>query len=175
MSVRKIAFVMYPAQKHFHATRSFYTDMLRIEEGAFYQNIGPDNRWMWLEYDLPHGGCFALTDMPKAGPHPAHSAAFEVDSIEDILARLPCPRHQGTHIRHRHVQNGNDRRPGRQHSHCPQDQKTKAPINFNLALCLQPIRPVYNSNPLHLSANPYPTSPVTLTSQYKCYTNAITH
>lgn len=87
--IRKLAFVVYPALKDFAKTRNFYTHVLHMAEGLLHQDNDSETPWSWLEYDLPHGGCFALTDMAGTDSQPACGVAFEVDSIEDILSKLP--------------------------------------------------------------------------------------
>lgn len=82
---RKLAFVMYPA-KDVARARSFYEETLGLSPGM----VGGHGDKHWIEYDLPEGGCFAITN---ATPNePSHSAggmvAFEVEDIGRLVAEL---------------------------------------------------------------------------------------
>ncbi len=81
---KKVAFTMYPV-----------TDMARARD--FYENTiglpfsGESAEGAWIEFDLPGGGCFALTSMPL-GIIPSHEAggsvAFEVDNLKELVEQL---------------------------------------------------------------------------------------
>lgn len=88
--IKKIAFVVYPAVKNFKRTREFYTSTLGLKEGACIEDKHNGVPYVWLEYDLPQGGCLALSDLECAIPKGnATNVAFEVDDIEAILRSLP--------------------------------------------------------------------------------------
>ena len=80
---RKIAFTMYPVK-----------DMARAE--LFYREtlgLGPSKGSVqhgWVEFDLPGGGCLALTT--HSGSEPSAGAggtiAFEVDDLDQLVAEL---------------------------------------------------------------------------------------
>lgn len=82
--LKKVAFTMYPV-----------TDLERAK--AFYKkhfNLTPSQTspfGPWVEYDLPEGGCFALTSMAE-GVKPSANAggtiAFEVDDLTGLVAKL---------------------------------------------------------------------------------------
>lgn len=45
----------------------------------------------WIEYDLPGGGCFAITTLAEGNKPSANSGgtiAFEVDDLDELVARL---------------------------------------------------------------------------------------
>lgn len=45
----------------------------------------------WIEYDLPGGGCFAITTLAKDNKPSSNSGgtiAFEVDDLDALVARL---------------------------------------------------------------------------------------
>ncbi len=79
----KIAFTMYPVTDVARA-RAFYEGMLGLSVGSNAANGD------WIEYDLPGGGCFALTPLSKAKPSSAAGGmiAFEVDDIDALATRL---------------------------------------------------------------------------------------
>ena len=82
--LKKIAFTMYPVSDMDRA-RDFYENTLALEVGSVMADGA------WVEYDLPGGGCFAITTMAK-GVNPSADAggsvAFEVDDIEQLVADL---------------------------------------------------------------------------------------
>ena len=82
--IKKTAFTMYPVIDMQRA-RNFYENQLNLPLG----NIFADGAW--VEYDLPEGGCFAITTM-AAGVKPSASAggsiAFEVEDLDSMVADL---------------------------------------------------------------------------------------
>jgi predicted enzyme related to lactoylglutathione lyase len=81
--LRKVAFTMYPVQDMAKA-RAFYEDTL---------DLGPSRSGAtspWVEFDLPGGGCFAITTV--TGGEPSASAggtiAFEVEDLPALIAEL---------------------------------------------------------------------------------------
>lgn len=82
--LKKVAFTMYRVHDMDRA-RAFYENTLGLAVGNIYANGA------WVEYDLPEGGCFALTTMAK-DVEPSASAggsiAFEVDNIDDLMEEL---------------------------------------------------------------------------------------
>lgn len=82
--IKKVAFTMYPVRDMARA-RAFYEDDL----GLTFSSAAAEGRW--VEYDLPGGGCFAITSMvPDISPseNSGGSIALEVDSIDDEMRRL---------------------------------------------------------------------------------------
>jgi predicted enzyme related to lactoylglutathione lyase len=81
--IRKVAFTLYPVTDMAQA-RAFY-------EGALGLTSNAAEKSPWVEYDLPEGGCFAITTV-MADHQPSASAggviALEVDGIEALTARL---------------------------------------------------------------------------------------
>lgn len=84
-AVQKIAFTMYPV-KDVARARGFYENTLGLT-CAMAGNFGEKH---WVEYDLPGGGCLALTN--TTGDAPSQSAggtiALEVTDIEVLMAHL---------------------------------------------------------------------------------------
>jgi predicted enzyme related to lactoylglutathione lyase len=82
---RKVAFTMYPVTDVPRA-RAFYEDTLGLTSGAAGSHGG---KW-WIEYDLPGGGCIALTDI--TGDKPSATAggtiALEVEDLDGLIADL---------------------------------------------------------------------------------------
>ena len=82
---KKVAFTMYPATDIPRA-RKFYEETFGLKVGA---NGGRGNIF-WVEYDLPGGGCFAITnatqDTPSAGA--GGTIAFEVADLDALIADL---------------------------------------------------------------------------------------
>ena len=83
--LRKIAFTMYPVVDVARA-REFYEGTLGLAHGSLGQQDGQ----YWIEYDLPGGGCLALTNSTPAKPSEAAggTVAFEVDDLDTLVAHL---------------------------------------------------------------------------------------
>ena len=81
--IRKVAFTMYPV-KDAERARAFYGDVLGLAIGSH------DSQGHWTEYDLPGGGCLALTTV--TGEDPSATAggtvAFEVDDLDTTIEDL---------------------------------------------------------------------------------------
>ncbi len=81
--LRKVAFTMYPVTDMARA-RGFYEDVLGLAKGSAPESVP------WVEYDLPGGGCLAITTV--TGDTPAADAggtvAFEVDDLDALCAAL---------------------------------------------------------------------------------------
>ena len=80
---QKIAFTMYPV-KDMARARAFYEDTL---------GLGPSRSGAsspWVEYDLPGGGCLAITSVTPQEPSAGHGGtiAFEVDDLPGLIADL---------------------------------------------------------------------------------------
>lgn len=75
---KKVAFTMYPVSDVERA-RKFYEQTLGLTAGL------AGNRW--VEYDLPGGGCLAITD--TTGEKPGGGiVAFEVEDLDRLIADL---------------------------------------------------------------------------------------
>src|SRR5690348_12345508 len=82
--IKKIAFTMYPVSDMKRA-RDFYEKTLQLIPGAVW------DEGAWVEYDLPGGGCFALTTLAKdvmPSANAGGSVAFEVENLDELVARL---------------------------------------------------------------------------------------
>ena len=82
--IKKVAFTAYAVLDMTRA-REFYEKKLSLKPGL----IDPEQKW--VEYDLPGGGCLALTTM-MTGVEPSSKAggtiAFEVDNLEQFVVEL---------------------------------------------------------------------------------------
>ena len=84
--IKKVAFTMYPV-KDLTRARDFYENTLGIKVGNIYEHKDGS----WVEYDLPEGGCFALTNLAKDISPSATSGgsiAFEVEDLDAMLKEL---------------------------------------------------------------------------------------
>ncbi|MES1156486.1 MAG: VOC family protein [Alphaproteobacteria bacterium] len=83
--LQKVAFTMYPVADVARA-RKFYGEVLGLKEGS----VGNQGEGWWVEYDLPGGGCFALTNFTQDKPSAAAGGtiAFEVDDLDTLVADL---------------------------------------------------------------------------------------
>ena len=83
--IKKVAFTMYPVVDLARA-RDFYENTLGIKVTNVYEH----ERGSWIEYDLPQGGCFAITTVME-GVTPSASGgclAFEVEDLDAMLVDL---------------------------------------------------------------------------------------
>ena len=83
--LKKVAFTMYPVADVPRA-RKFYEESLGLTPGL----VGNQGDNYWVEYDLPGGGCFALTNFTTETPSDAAGGtiAFEVDDLDKLIADL---------------------------------------------------------------------------------------
>lgn len=83
--LKKVAFTMYPIRDVDRA-RDFYENKLGLKIGS-HGNQGDKH---WIEYDLPGGGCIALTnfipDEPSAKA--GGTIALEVADLDALIADL---------------------------------------------------------------------------------------
>lgn len=84
-AVRRVAFTMLPVQDVERARR-FYEGTLGLTAGL---HGGRGGLW-WVEYDLPGGGCIALTNTRGHTPSASAGAtlALEVDDLPALIDRL---------------------------------------------------------------------------------------
>jgi predicted enzyme related to lactoylglutathione lyase len=82
---RKVAFTMYPATDVPRA-RKFYEEVFGLKVGS---NGNHGGIW-WVEYDLPGGGCVAITNATQDAPSAAAGGtiAFEVEDLDALIADL---------------------------------------------------------------------------------------
>lgn len=82
--LEKIAFVMYPV-KDIERARNFYENILGLSVGKI------SGGGVWVEYDLPGGGCLTITTVAK-GVSPSSnsggSVAFEVSDLDKLVSDL---------------------------------------------------------------------------------------
>ena len=83
--LRKVAFTMYPVTDVARA-RNFYEGILGLKSGS----VGNHGDRYWVEYDLPDGGCLALTNFIEDEPSAAAGGtiAFEVDDLDALIDDL---------------------------------------------------------------------------------------
>jgi predicted enzyme related to lactoylglutathione lyase len=82
--IKKVAFTMLPVADVPRA-RKFYESTLGLKAGLA-GNFG-DN-W-WVEYDLPGGGCIALTNFGDLKPNSSAGAiALEVEDLDTLVKDL---------------------------------------------------------------------------------------
>ncbi len=83
--VKKVAFTMYPIQDAARA-RKFYEETLGLSVGM----AGGKGDMHWIEYDLPGGGCLALTNTTGAQPSAAAGGtiALEVADLPALVGHL---------------------------------------------------------------------------------------
>jgi len=82
--LKKVAFTVYPVENLQRAI-NFYKSNLGIEPSK------TSAQGEWVEYDLPGGGCFAITTLAKSkkpDPNAGGTIAFEVDDLEKLSAKL---------------------------------------------------------------------------------------
>ncbi|NOT71864.1 MAG: VOC family protein [Hyphomicrobium sp.] len=83
--LKKVAFTMYPVRDVARA-RQFYEEALGLTPGL---NGHQGDQW-WIEYDLPGGGCIALTNFIPDEPSSAAGGtiAFEVEDLDALMTGL---------------------------------------------------------------------------------------
>ncbi len=82
---KKVAFTMYPVTDVARA-RNFYEGTLGLEAGT----VGNHGEGWWIEYDLPGGGCIALTNLMGEAPSDTAGGtiALEVEDLDRLMAEL---------------------------------------------------------------------------------------
>ena len=100
--LRKVAFTMYPV-KDMPRARAFYEETLGLPPSS------NGAKSPWVEFDLPGGGCLAITTVTPNEPSASAGGtiAFEVD---DLAGDGRGPEGEGRRIRRR-----GDRKPGLPH------------------------------------------------------------
>lgn len=84
-AVKRVAFTMYPA-KDVTRARRFYEETLGLTVGM----AGGRGEMFWVEYDLPGGGCLAITNTTGGEPSGSDGGtlALEVQDLRGLMARL---------------------------------------------------------------------------------------
>jgi catechol 2,3-dioxygenase-like lactoylglutathione lyase family enzyme len=82
---KKVAFTMYPVTDVPRARR-FYEETLGLKAGLAG---GTDGKW-WIEYDLPGGGCLAISNVTddKPAANAGGTVALEVEDLDRLTADL---------------------------------------------------------------------------------------
>lgn len=85
LAVKKVAFTLYPVTDVSRARR-FYEQTLGLRVGM----AGNQGSMHWVEYDLPGGGCLALTNTTGAAPSAAAGGtlALEVEDLDSLVTHL---------------------------------------------------------------------------------------
>lgn len=82
--LKKIAFTMYPVAD-INRARNFYEKTLGLTMSK------ASSGGAWIEYDLPGGGCFAITTLAegvKPSSNSGGTVAFEVDDLDGLVSQL---------------------------------------------------------------------------------------
>ncbi len=81
---KKVAFTMYPIHDVARARR-FYEETLGLAVGM----AGSHGDTHWIEYDLPGGGCLALTNASQGEPSASGATiALEVEDLQRLMEDL---------------------------------------------------------------------------------------
>lgn len=82
--IKKVAFTMYPVTEIARARR-FYEETLGLTPGL----IGGQGEKEWIEYDLPGGGCLAITNATPESPGTGGGTlALEVEDLTALMKEL---------------------------------------------------------------------------------------
>jgi len=79
----KVAFTMYAVEDPVRA-RDFYENTLGLKIGS----NGAHGSIRWMEFDLPGGGCLALTNATGQKPGGGGMIALEVSDLDAVIADL---------------------------------------------------------------------------------------
>lgn len=79
----KVAFTLYSVENPARA-RDFYENTLGLKVGLH----GSHGDMHWIEYDLPGGGCIALTNTTGQPPGGGGTIAIEVTDLDRVIADL---------------------------------------------------------------------------------------
>ena len=77
---------MYPV-KDMDRARNFYENTLGLKVGGIFESP----KEIWVEYDLPEGGCLALAKFADRALEPSANSggiAFEVENLDKMLDEL---------------------------------------------------------------------------------------
>ena len=82
--LQKVAFTLYPVLD-IHRAKTFYENNFGLSPNKISANGS------WVEYDLPGGGCFAITTLAegvKPSSNSGGSIAFEVEDLDKLVEQL---------------------------------------------------------------------------------------
>ncbi|MEZ5956517.1 MAG: VOC family protein [Hyphomonadaceae bacterium] len=79
----KVAFTMYAVEDAARA-KDFYENTLGLKLGSH----GAHGSMRWIEFDLPGGGCIALTNATGQKPGGGGMIAIEVTDLDAVIADL---------------------------------------------------------------------------------------
>ncbi|HEY4056209.1 MAG TPA: SRPBCC domain-containing protein [Kofleriaceae bacterium] len=91
--VKRVAFTMIPATDAKRA-RKFYESVL----GLHANSAGEFGDKFWIEYDVPGGGCFAVTNASGSAPSASVGATLALE-VEDLKATLERLKKHGVELR----------------------------------------------------------------------------
>lgn len=80
--VKRVAFTMYPIADVTRA-RAFYEEVLGLRPNM----VGGHEQMVWIEYDLPGGGCLALTNTTGNAPSAKAGGTVALE-VEDLTATI---------------------------------------------------------------------------------------
>jgi predicted enzyme related to lactoylglutathione lyase len=83
MMFEKVAFSMFSVADPARA-RDFYENTLGLKVGM----AGTFGDMHWIEYDLPGGGCIALTNSTGQAPGGGAAIAIEVSDLDALVSEL---------------------------------------------------------------------------------------
>ena len=90
---KKVAFTMYPI-KDVARARAFYEHTLGLKVGL----AGGQGDMHWIEYDLPGGGCLALTNTTGAEPSSTSGGTVALE-VEDLIGLLEALKSKGVRLK----------------------------------------------------------------------------
>ncbi|MHC4837601.1 MAG: VOC family protein [Planctomycetota bacterium] len=86
--IRRVAFSMYPVTDVPRA-KEFYEGLLGLTPGNGSGEVGGHPGMLWVEYDLPEGGCLAITNVTDETPGPhGGSIGLEVEDLDALMSSL---------------------------------------------------------------------------------------
>lgn len=89
---KKVAFTMYPIEDVARA-RAFYEETLGLTPGL----AGGQGGVHWIEYDLPGGGCLAITNAGDG--RPGASGATIALEVEDLISLMDDLKSKGVEFK----------------------------------------------------------------------------
>ena len=91
--IEKVAFTMYPVE-NVERARAFYENILGLRPG---NEVSPASKW--VEYDLPGGGCLAITNVvPGAKPSDVAGGTIALE-VDDLDAQVKALESRGVTIK----------------------------------------------------------------------------
>ena len=87
--IKKVAFTLYPVTDVARA-REFYEGVLGLEAGL----TGGEGEQHWIEYDLPGGGCLAISNVTGDQPNATAGGTIALE-VEDLAALMESLKAEG--------------------------------------------------------------------------------